>query len=155
VRFKPGFLSVMQKYRLQWIFGSLFVLVLVLGFVQRQAVIDRLHGWKLLPQTQQLTELYFAKPYELPSKYEPDREHRVAFVVRNREHRTLTYQYVIRQVDAEGNRQADLASGTITIADGVAESTTATVKPEAMGRSAIIITITTTNQSIQYWVESN
>jgi len=76
----------------------------------------QLNAWKLLPQPERLTELYFTAPNNLPTTYVPGQSQTVSFTVHNLEYRTATYNYVITEASLDNTTSQILAHGTFTLA---------------------------------------
>lgn len=90
--------------------------MVVAGVIFRPAIDRQMHAWKLLPQPEQLTELYFTAPNNLPATYVPGQSQTVSFTVHNLEYRTTTYNYVITEASLDDTTSQTLAHGTFTLA---------------------------------------
>lgn len=127
--------------------------LLVSGFsvIHAHAIAQQMHRWKLLPEPERLTELYFTKHRDLPVTYVPGTPQAVSFTVHNVEHQAMSYAYVIVQRGDNG-QAAQLGQGSLQLADGATKAASVTVTPVDLGRSQIIIQLLPTNESINYWV---
>lgn len=136
------------------IFVPLVILVVVgLGIGFHQQIKNQLNAWKLLPQPERLTELYFTQPNNLPSTYTPGQQQTVRFTTHNIEYQTETYQYKIVEQNQDGSQSQQLSSSSFTIKQGQYEGLNVGVTPVDLGtRVKIIIDLTTVNEQINYWV---
>lgn len=140
-----------QQKRLKYAGITSTILVLVLVF---QTPLKRqLHAWKLLPEPERLTELYFDKHTTLPATYRPGVTQHFSFTVHNLEYQTFTYSYqVIEQTEA-GDHKAALSSGSFTLSQGEYRSVPINANLTDLGKRAkVVISLEPVNESIDYWV---
>lgn len=132
------------------------VVVLALSFTFHQQIKNQLNAWKLLPQPERLTELYFTSPNNLPSTYTPGQAQNVRFTVHNIEYQTETYQYKILEQSQDGSKTQQLAAGKFTLQQDQYQGQNVGVTPADMGqRVKIIVDLPTVNETISYWVEAS
>lgn len=134
---------------------ALFAIVIVVasGVSLHQQIVNQLNAWKLLPEPEKLTELYFTKPNNLPSTYIPGQKQNVRFTVHNIEYQTETYQYKILEQSQDGSQTQQLASGKFTLQQDQYQGQNVKVTPADMGkRVKIIVELPTVNETISYWV---
>lgn len=118
-----------------------------------QGIYSQLNNWKLLPQPEHFSELYFTSPDTLPTTYLPGRSQHVFFTVHNMEYRTTNYPYQIIQTSQDGQQLEVLASGTFTLAQNQSHTQQLTITPIDLGtRSKITVELINQPQSISYWV---
>jgi uncharacterized membrane protein len=94
------------------------VVLIVLIVLASPAIKRQLNDWKLLPEPERLTELYFTHPNSLPSSYMPGQTQTVSFTVHNLEYRTTTYKYTVVEAAQAGQAGTTLASGRFTLNQG-------------------------------------
>jgi hypothetical protein len=129
-------------------------LTLVTGVVYHQIIINQLHDWKVLPQPEAFTELYFDNHATLPRTYRGDDAQIVSFVIHSHERQKRTYQYRIIQQDAARETAYTLVSDTVTLGQGSMRQVSAHVTlKELGGRSRITVEVTPGDQEIGYWLE--
>ncbi len=140
-----------------------FMLVTGLG---QLLFVRQLHAWRLIPQSERFSELYFTHHDDLPMFALPDSEQRIDFTIRNVERQTTEYRYRIlaRAADSAGNRV--LTEGVQRLAAGAeAEVTRSVTLPPLGKRVALEVQIEygsrgmfgqdaphMATQSIHYWV---
>lgn len=108
----------MKGRRKLFILAGSLAFIGCLGFVttiNASSINRQLHAWKLLPEPERLTELYFTAHAKLPTTYTVGETQTVDFTVRNLEYRTVDYIYRITQSDASGNNAIELARGKVTL----------------------------------------
>ena len=112
-----------------------------------------MHAWKLLPEPERLTELYFTDHTKLPTTYTPSEMQTVTFTVHNLEYRTTTYHYSITQASEDGSQTQELASGDFTLQQDKYQKASAPITLADFGpRSKVAVTLTNTKESISYWL---
>ncbi|HEV7454449.1 MAG TPA: hypothetical protein VGO07_04275 [Candidatus Saccharimonadales bacterium] len=112
----------------------------------------QLRSWKMLPQAEQFSEIYFTNPNTLPHTYTPGQQQAVSFTVSNHYTAAQNYSYIIF---------ADTPAGVVSLGEGVFEAApnTAhridnTVNLADLGpriRITIVIKNGNDQQSITYW----
>ena len=133
--------------------GSAVLLLLVLlAFFSRTSISHQLHTWKLLPEPEHLTELYFTDHNQVPRKYTPGQPQTVAISIHNVEYRTMNYSYAVTQSSADGSQPLTMASGTVTLPQDRTQNLTLAITPADLGlRSKLTIQLRS-GESISYWV---
>ena len=126
------------------------VVGLSIGF--HNQIKHQLNAWKLLPEPEHLTELYFTNPNNLPSTYAPGASQTVRFTAHNIEYRTETYQYKILETNQAGNQSQQLASGQFTLGQNQRKSLTVSITPVNLGtKTQITVALSPVNETISYW----
>jgi uncharacterized membrane protein len=134
----------------------LVIIAIVLGSIFHSQIKNQLNDWKLLPQPESLTELYFTKPNNLPSSYIAGQSQTVRFTVHNQEYKTMTYHYLVVEQSQDGSQSQTLSSGDFTIGQNVYQGENVTVVPANLGsRVKIVIELPTVNESIDYWANGS
>lgn len=138
------------------VLGCLITAVIIFASLQAPAIKRQLDNWKLLPQPERLTELYFENHTSLPKTYSVGTVQSFKFTVHNLEYRTEQYSYQIIQRSADGQQSQILSSGTFNLAHGKSRTTSSDVTTVDLGpRDQIITTIHTPeniNESIDYLI---
>ena len=133
--------------------GLVVLIGIVVGGVAGAHPINRqLHAWKLLPEPERLTELYFTHSTSLPATYTPGDTETVAFTVHNLEYRTVTYHYNIVQISQSNSQKLPLASGTFTLRQNHYANKSVTVTLGDLSRSQVSIQLSPVSETIDYWV---
>jgi hypothetical protein len=145
-----------RKYRralLPVVVGIAASLVLV-AVVIAPAAKRQLNSWKLLPQPEQLTELYFSDAQSLPRAYRPGASQAVAFTVRNLEAAPRTYKYGISAQNLTNSAEQPLATGTFHLARyQTSAMSVAVILPELGDRAKITVSLMMPNISVDYLVK--
>jgi uncharacterized membrane protein len=119
------------------------------------SAIDRqLHSWKLLPEPERLTELYFTHPNSLPTSYVPGQVQTVSFTVHNLEYRTTDYHYVIIETNQDGSQSQTLVSGSFTLPQNAYKKEAVNISTIDLGTHAKLeVDLKNINESIDYLVQ--
>lgn len=127
------------------------------------AAVRQLNAWKLLPQPERLSELYYENHTELPTSYAPGKPQTYSFTVHNLEGRNVDYSYTVTQQSQDGETTLTLAEGSFVVADNAWHTQNVTVTPQDAGARSQIITnlripssgnqSAFSNQSIHFWVK--
>lgn len=119
--------------------------------VLRQPIVNQLNSWKLLPEPEKLTELYFTKPNSLPTTYVPNQKQSINFTVHNLEYQTMTYKYAIVEESQDGKQVKTLDLNSFTIDQNQYQSVSFTGPLANLGSKAkVVIELPTVNESIDY-----
>lgn len=147
-------LHLPQRQNLALLFVPLtIVVVLGLSIGFHQQIKNQLNAWKLLPEPERLTELYFTAPNNLPNSYVPGQVQNVRFTVHNIEYQTETYPYKIVEQSQDGSQTQELESGSFTLKQDQYQGQNVGVTPIDLGkRVEITIELPTVNETISYWV---
>lgn len=139
--------------------GKLFALVLtglivvVLAIFSAGTIKRQLNDWKLLPQSERLTELYFTHPNDLPNLYQPGHAQTVSFTTHNLEYKYVTYHYQILEQAENSSSSKLLKSGSFSLFQNQTTQPSVTITPINLGsRVQISVKLTNINESIDYWV---
>jgi len=121
---------------------------------------------ELVPRPQGVTELYFTNYRKPPASLRPGEVQKVAFTVRNHEHKTTRYHYQLVGKVAQSGNEHLWNEGTFTLADNHSKVIRQTITmPSIPGRMAVEVdldydsTIPGTDapspqkQSIHYWAD--
>jgi uncharacterized membrane protein len=136
-----------------WVVIAIIVIVaLVIGF---HGAIDRqLHDWKVLPEPERLTELYFTHPNTLPTTYTTGQTLPVNFTVHNLEYRTETYHYQIIETTNAGSQTKILYSGSFTLKQNSYHNTNVNISTLDRGNHAKLeVLLLNVHESIDYLLD--
>jgi len=119
--------------------------------------IDRqMRSWKLLPEPEHLTELYFTHTNNLPSNYTPGQTQIVSFTVHNLEYQRTTYHYQIIEQNQNSNASQTLTSGSFTLAQNAYRKQAVNIVTTDMGSHAKVeVELMNVNESIENLLERN
>lgn len=127
--------------------------VAILGISFHQQIKNQLNAWKLLPEPEKLTELYFTNPNNLPTAYTPGQQQTVHFTTHNIEYQTETYSYKIVETSQDGSQSQQLATGKFTLQQNQYQGQNVGITPVDLGtRAEITVELPTVNETISYWV---
>lgn len=136
---------------------ALLVVILIIGslVIFSNTIANQLRSWRLLPQPESLTELYFTSPLSLPTHYHAGSAQLVAFTVHNLETRTERYNYAIVASTASGAPPRLLHSGSFVLEQDAYRHIADTVLLGPLGRRVkVSVTLINQNESIHYWLYS-
>jgi hypothetical protein len=110
--------------------------------------------YRLLPETEQMTELYFNNHLELKSRLEPSKIATASFTIANHELQTNSYEYIIRVTHQ--SRTTNLASGSAVIPAQTSQQFSfsyqvATAEPETIFE----VVLPELDQNVYFIVNSN
>jgi len=133
------------------LFCTLILVIVVSSSWWRPALTNQLNKWKLLPEPEKLTELYFTQPNDLPSTYVPGEAQKVNFTVHNIEYQTMTYHYKIIEESQDGAQQQLLTSSSFKLGQNQYQSVSFTGPLVDMGvNTKVVVELPTVNESIDY-----
>ena len=143
-----NFLDYLNVHRIT----LLVVLVMIVVSINSLPAVKRqLNSWKLLPQPETLTELYFTNPTQLPTTYTPGLAQSLNFTVHNLEYKNITYSYVINEVDVEGNVVQPLTNSIFTLGHDQYKVESILITPIDLGQKIkISVDLLNMDQSIDY-----
>jgi uncharacterized membrane protein len=126
--------------------------VVIIGLIICAPSIKRqLNDWKLLPQPERLTELYFTHPNNLPSTFTAGQTQKVDFTVHNLEYRTTDYHYIVSEQSQAGGAVDTLTTGSFMLLQGQYKSPVLDIPLADMGSKVkISIDLSGQNESIDY-----
>jgi hypothetical protein len=135
----------------------LVAVVVLLAIIKAPAIKRQLNSWKLLPQPERLTELYYENNAKLPTTYTPGSMQQFSFTVHNLEYRTTTYSFQTIEQSGDGTQSHLLASGSFSLAQNKYKTIPAPIYPIDLGTRVEIITSLhisgdTNNETIHYYV---
>ncbi len=127
----------------------LLLVILAVGF---HSAIDRqMRSWKLLPEPERLTELYFTHPNSLPTTYTPGQTQTVSFTVHNLEYQTTNYTYKIIETSTDNSQAQTLTSGTFTLAQNIYKQETVNISTVDLGEKVKVeVDLVKQNETIDY-----
>jgi hypothetical protein len=133
--------------------GSIGTVILVIGCVIFQSAIDRrLYDWKLLPEPQRLTELYFNNSAHLPATYVTGTTQVFSFTVHNLEYNNMTYNYSVSS-RSSNYTTTDLVSGSFYLRANLYKDIRINLTMPDLGpRGQILVSLSSPKESIDYWV---
>jgi hypothetical protein len=146
-----------MKVNKRGVIVSCSVLVLaalvVVATTQAHAIKNQLNAWKLLPQPEPLTELYFTHPNNLPSTFTSGQSQTVSFTVHNIEYKTEVYPYSIVETSNNGAQSVTLANGSFTLQQNQYEKINRPATISDLGsRVKVEVNLPSVNESIDYWL---
>jgi uncharacterized membrane protein len=127
------------------------IIIASLGVIFHSAIDRQLHSWKLLPEPERLTELYFTDPNHLPKTYAPGQTQTVKFTVHNLEYRTTNYQYRIIETSQDGKQSQQLAGGEFTLPQNGYQKPAVNIPTVDLGANVKVeVRLVSQNESIDY-----
>jgi uncharacterized membrane protein len=113
-----------------------------------------MRSWKLLPEPERLTELYFTHPNSLPSTYAPGQAQTVSFTVHNLEYQTMTYHYQIVEESQDSSTAQTLNSGSFTLDQNAYQNEAVNIVTTDIGPHAKVeVKLMNVNESIDYLMD--
>jgi hypothetical protein len=150
---EKSLLPVVKRHRRALIYIALLVAIFFVGFGygMRQPIAKQFHAWKLLPQEEQFSELYFDDSPYLPKTYGPGLPQSFTFEVHSLENIPTTYRY---EVFAESSAGVDYAvdNGVFAINPGQRHAQRITANMPDLGSRVRIVVRLSSTQSVHYWV---
>jgi hypothetical protein len=138
------------------LFTGALVAVIALGVIFHSPIDRQLHSWKLLPEPERLTELYFTHPNTLPSSYTTGQAQTVSFTVHNLEYQTIDYRYVIIETNQDGSQSQTLANSSFMLPQNGYKKAAVNISTTDMGPHAKVeVELVNVNESIDYLLERN
>ena len=143
-----------KKNKIYPIFAVAIVCGIALGVAifNSQPIIDQLRRWDVLPEADNVTELYFAKPTYLPDTYSPSQPVNFDFVVSNRTSASQSYTYNVVGVPEHSMRADSFIKSSVDIPPGQQITQSVALPVAQQGRVKIEVSIPDLNQSIHFWV---
>jgi uncharacterized membrane protein len=112
-----------------------------------------MRSWKLLPEPERLTELYFTHPNNLPSTYMPGQVQTVSFTVHNLEYRTTNYHYIITEINQSNNQVQTLASSSFVLPQGGYKKEAVNISTVDLGSHVKVeVDLENVKESVGYWL---
>jgi hypothetical protein len=138
----------------RWLAGLAIVAIgLGLIIVNYGTINRQLHAWKLLPEPERLTELYFEDHTTLPATYTPTRPVGFRFTVHNLEYRRMQYGYQVLQQSEDGRRIQLLEQNDFTLGNDKYHTVYVHHTLADLGQRAKVIIKLTSGESISFWVK--
>ena len=136
------------------LFTGALVAVIALGVIFHSPIDRQLRSWKLLPEPERLTELYFTNPNSLPTHYVPGHAQPVSFTVHNLEYRTTNYQYRIVETSQDGKQSQALATGSFTLPQNGYKKAAVNIATVNLGpRAKVEVQLVNVNEAVDYSLE--
>jgi uncharacterized membrane protein len=143
-------LKAVKNHRSLYVYASIGILI-VISFASHAAIVRQLNNWKLLPEPERLTELYFSNPNTLPTTYTANTNQDVSFKVHNLEYKTVDYHYEIIEVADGSNQGQVLTEGSFILKQNQLMSRNVPLKLADMGKHVQIeIELSPVNETISY-----
>jgi len=133
--------------------GVIVVLIALAGIFHSS--IDRqMRAWKLLPEPEKLTELYFTHPNSLPTTYVPGQTQTVYFTVHNLEYQTTDYHYTISETNQSGSQSQTLSSASFSLPQNGYQKEAVNISTIDLGsRVKVEVDLKNVHESIDYWLD--
>jgi len=132
--------------------GITIVAFITFSIADAHGIKDQLNNWKLLPQPEHLTELYFTKPNNLPTTYNTTTDQSFGFTVHNLEYRATDYTYQVIEQSSDGSQTATLTQGSFWLKQNQYKTESENINLSNMGtRVKVVVDLTNVNESIDYW----
>jgi len=127
------------------------VIVIALGAIFHSPIDHQMRSWKLLPEPERLTELYFTQPNSLPKNYVPGQPQTIGFTVHNLEYQTTAYHYRIVETGQANNQSQTLASGSFTLPQNAYRQESVNISTVDLGQHVKVeVDLMNVNESIDY-----
>lgn len=123
------------------------------GVMYKSAIWSRLNAWKLVPQPELITELYFADSRTLPRTYVPEQPQIVTFFIHNLEGKAMRYTYLAEASRQDGSGTVEVARNTVEVPDVGSRAVPLEFKlPDLGPRARVNITLAGMPQAIHFWL---
>lgn len=142
----------MIKANKQALFVLPVLVLIIVGFIFNSTITKQLHAWKVLPEPERITELYFTDHTKLPTTYVPGKQQIVPFTVHNLEYKPTSYSYSVTQTSEDGLQSTVLATGTFKIESTKYMTSSPPINLSDFGKRSKITVHLNTSESINYWV---
>lgn len=143
-----------RRSRVPLLASVIVLLLVILVAFNLHAIKDQLNSWKLLPEPQKLTELYFNSPNKLPDIYVPGQSETLGFTVHNLEYKNVNYSYQVVERSLNSNKSINLVKGTFDLEQNDYKSVNLSLVPVNVGSKAeITVKLTNVNESIDYLLD--
>ncbi len=130
---------------------TILVLLVAAGAIFHQPIKNQLNSWKVLPEPERLTELYFNNPNHLPTTYTPAVGQNVSVVIHNLEYETWKYHYTVKTIAAGKTTYTYL--GTTTLTQNQYKTLPLYLDiPDIGPRVQVQVCLVNPSQCIDYWV---
>lgn len=152
---KRGYLSLSQhRHRLILVISILLTAGLITTATVNNHVIARqLHTWKVLPEPERLTELYFTDHAKLPTVFFAGQQKTIGFTVHNLEYRTISYAFTVTQVSEDSTQRQELGSGSFTLKQGQSKTTPVQLTfANFVHRSQITVALKGSGEAVHFWI---
>jgi len=127
------------------------IAVIAIGGIFHAPINRQMHRWKLLPEPERLTELYFTNPNKLPKTYTPGQPQEVSFTVHNLEYRSMNYRYQITQSSQDGQQSQVMNTGAFSLGHDLYHTAAVNIPTVNLGDNVKVeVKLINTNESIDY-----
>jgi len=149
-----GVLYHISSKRIVYIIICLFIGGgLILAIINFQNIKNQLNAWKLLPEPEKLTELYFDNSSNLPTTYTPGQNQIFSFTFHNIEYVTVDYHYVVIEMNQTTGQSQTLTTGFDKLVQNQFKTVNVDTTLIDLGpRVEIVVSLPNVNESIDYWV---
>jgi hypothetical protein len=146
--------KLLQQPKVAYILIGVVILGgILIGILEATPIRNQLNVWKLLPEPERLTELYFNNNAQLPTHYIPGQPQKTSFTVHNLEYQNTAYFYTVTAVPDGSTTSTALANGVLSLAQNQSVTTPITVTlPDLGPRVKVVVKLSNENESIDYWV---
>lgn len=127
--------------------------IIVLVKFLSPAINRQLHSWRVLPEPERITELYFTEHTKLPTIYSPGSRQVIAFTTHNLEYRPTNYSYTVTQSSQDGSQTGVVGSGSFSLGTYQFLTTSSPITLLDYGARSKITIRLSTNESINFWVK--
>jgi hypothetical protein len=127
------------------------LLIIIFAVSQVNAIKNQLNDWKLIPQPEKVTELYFDDSTNLPTAYNPGVSQSFSFTIHNIEYQNEDYRYIVTEQGNTNSNARTLISGSINLKQNQYKSTALTIMPVDLGNDVTIsVNLINVAESIDY-----
>lgn len=131
-----------------------FIMLSIFFQINKQQLINQLNNWRLLPEPESYTELYFNNGSSLPSKIGLRTKPKFSFVIHNEENKTTTYVYEVLLVNPRGKSIISKKSISLYQGQYITINEAFSVN-NPIKREEVIVKLVNFNQQIDFWIGVN
>ena len=142
----------MSKANRRALFVLPALLLIIFGVAFNSIILKQLHTWKVLPEPEGITELYFSAHTKLPVSYLPGSQQLISFTVHNLEYAPKNYTYSVIQTSEDGISSVILARGTFKLESTKLMTSSLPINLSDFGKRSKVTVHLNTSESISYWV---
>jgi hypothetical protein len=143
------------KIRVDYAIATVVVILVGLAIAFHHTIHNQLNDWKVLPEPEKLTELYFTHPNKLPSSYTPGQPVAVDFTVHDLEYKTENYKYQIIESNNSRSQHRVLGTGSFTLKQNHYRAANVNITTADLGpRVNLEVNLINFNESVDFWVNS-
>jgi hypothetical protein len=139
------------KHNFVAIFMILIVLASLVAYSQRSRLNELLHDWKLIPEKETFTELYFDNHLSLPKTFIAGHPEIFSFVIHNLEGRAMDYPYLVFIKTDKGRKKIEDYS--VHINDGESRTVYISFMPEeTVNSGSVVVSLEGLKQDIHFLI---